>query len=102
VTDNRPYARSTPPHVVLPPPPPPGSDDAALAAYDATYAIAYAAVVRWPSDDAFTLARAERVLPLLPALFSAAKSNNLSQLIDIANAIFDADQDAMGSFEASV
>ncbi len=52
-------------------------------------------------DDDFDLARAKRVLPLLPALFDAANAKDLAKLISVANDIFDADQDAMGFFEDS-
>jgi hypothetical protein len=52
-----------------------------------------------PDEDAFTLARAKRILPLLPDLYAAREAKDLAKLIDVADTIFDADQDAMGAFE---
>ena len=58
-------------------------------------------------DDALTLARAKRILPLLPALSLATdaladnRDPKVMGLLDLVNTIFDADQDAMGAFEES-
>ena len=51
------------------------------------------------ADDVFTLARAQRILPLLPALYAAAEAKDAAKLVEVANTIYDADRDAMGYFE---
>jgi hypothetical protein len=51
------------------------------------------------TDDAFTLARAQRILPLLPALYEASGKMNTVKMREVCDTIWQADQDAMGSFE---
>jgi hypothetical protein len=36
---------------------------------------------------------------LLPALYAAAETLDRDKMIEVANTIYDADQDAMGAFE---
>lgn len=50
--------------------------------------------------DDIMLTRAKHILPLLPALYAAAEARDLAKLIEVADTMFDADQDAMGFFES--